>query len=677
MNRKLRGFNPWVLSAQFQLHPPNPRQSVQRYISRMHRLITFALAVALVAPRLSAQQRLQNYGQAIQAQHDRTQPVVRYVIRVDTTDLTGWSVELHLRNVPDTIRLALPVWAPGAYRVVDFARNIQSLTARVGDRVVPVTPDGASRWRIVAPSGGVASAGAPMSSTDVVVSYRLVYPSVAAAVNPNNRSFLRATGGLVDGPPTFVYLSAAKLAPLHVTFDIPAGWRVMTGLEPTADPRTFFAASYDVLIDSPSLVAPTPALRWWTTLIDGVPHRIGYWSQPGAPSFDTTTMVNTAVRMMQGAHDIMGRFPYREYMLMYIDGVGSALEHQNSTTIPAPSASMVRDASSRAAVTAHEFFHLWNIKRVRPVELGPFDYQQPVRSTGLWWSEGVTDFFAAEIQRRTGVVNDSSARAALAGLIRAYVENPAHTRISPERSSVTVWDRTSVNGGYSISYYLQGALLGELIELQMRSASAQRRGMDDVMRLLFDRHAGARGFTSADLERAINDACRCNLSPFYRSHVRAANEIDFDRYLGLMGMRAEIRRQQARDASGQPLPDLRIGATPYGGIGTAGGPFGGRPRLAVGDPGSAWGKAGLETGDEVISVNGKPVDAPDQLRPALAGVRVGDTVRVEYLRAGERRVARVAVGTYDAVSVSLVDAGSLTATQRAVREVWMRGPRRP
>ena len=371
-----------------------------------------------------------------------------------------------------------------------------------------------SSWRAVIQGG------------EAVVRYRVAFPSAKAARSPNNRSFLTESGGLIDGPATFVYLDDAKLVPTHVRFELPDGWAIATGLERTADSRTFVAPSYDILIDSPVLVGH---FQDWSFQVDRIPHRVAFWARPNAPRFDSTAFVNVLERIVTTSRDIMGPLPYRDYTFIYVDGPFGGLEHLNSTTIGVSTNDLAHDAGAHANTSAHEFFHLWNVKRVRPVALGPFDYQHPVRTTELWWSEGVTDYFASEILRRAGLQTEDQSRRLLADNIREYLDNPAHRRISAERSSWSVWDSAPENA--PISFYLQGALLGELLEAQIRRTTSNARGMDDVERLLYDRFAGARGFTKDDLLNTLNEVCGCDLRDFFARHVSGSEQIDFDRYL--------------------------------------------------------------------------------------------------------------------------------------------------
>ncbi len=612
------------------------------------------------APTARAQDPLSTYSDAFEAQVTRTQPVIRYTVSVDPEDLTAYRVEMRVRNAPSTLHLALPIWAPGAYRVPGFSRWLRDLAVRSGDREVSITPVDSSSWR------------ADIVGGEATVSYTVGWASPLVGSTPNNRSFLTATGGLVDGPATFLYMSGApahKLVPAHVTFDLPEGWRIATGLVPTADPQTFFAPSYDVLVDSPTLVG---ALRVWMFDVDGVPHRVAYWPRPSAAPFDTAAFVASAERVVRTARDIFGRLPYREYTFLYVDGAGGGLEHLNSTTIGARSEVLSLSPTSRLSVTAHEYVHTWNVKRARPVNLGPFDYQRIARSNNLWFSEGMTSFFSTEIQRR-GFWTEEQAKTSLAASIAEYLGNPARTRVSPARSSWTTWDPPSVNGGYSISYYLTGALIGEMLELKLRDATGTRRGMDDVMHRVFDRYAAARGFTDAQLEATIAGVCGCSMRTFFANYVVGTRPFDFDQYLALAGWKAVVDRRPATDSAGAVLADLRVRLSPLSGFGSSSSGGIARATFSISDPSSVWGRAGLVTGDAAVTVNGRPVATADELTRALAGAKIGDVVPVEYERAGARRTVQVALTGYDVVRVRIEELPTITPRQRAVRRVWMTG----
>jgi predicted metalloprotease with PDZ domain len=538
-----------------------------------------AAVLAAHAPALGAQQPSASYADAFEAPRRRTDPAALYTVRVDAADPTGYAVALVLRRPDDaaarpdawgdTLTLAFPRWAPGAYRLAEFGRYAQDVAATADGRPAAVTrrPDG--RW-LVDVRPGPAARTVPWRA--LRVEYRVRFPSAAAAATPNNRNFLRADGALLDGPLTYAYVVGQERLPAHVRLELPAGWRAVTGLEPTADPAVFFARSYDVLVDAPVLAGPAEALRVWRFAERGVPHRVAYWAPAaarGAPAFDTAAFVATARAATRAALGVMGEAPYRDYAFLFVDGAGGGLEHLNSTTIGARAASLARDPRAVAGVTAHEFWHLWNVKRLRPRELGPFDYQGVVRTPSLWWSEGTTDYFAAELLRRAGLRDSAAAVRDLASSLESYLDNPASARVSPERSSGTAWDPPAVNAGYSVSYYLQGKLLGELIELRLRSATGGRTGMDDVMRRLYDRFAGARGFAPTDVEAAVAATCADGAARtaehrggsrvrMGRAAVRPARARrgapDWAGALALAGWRLDTTRVAAADSAGAAAP---------------------------------------------------------------------------------------------------------------------------
>ncbi len=659
------------------------------------RLAAAALA-ALALPPAARAARAQSttpaqarpYTDAFEVHRARTDPQLDYTVRVDTGDLAGYRVTLVVRHPQlPAVRLAFARWAPGAYRMAEFGQYAEDLTASRDGRKITPTKQPDSTWRIVTTRDlpdDVSPDSArklPEDTTALVVSYRVTFPSPAAAAAPTDRSFLRRDGALLDGPLTYAFPTGAERLPARVHLDVPAGWQVVTGLVPTSEPRNFFAPSVDVLLDSPVLTGPPGSLRVGRFDVDGAPHRVAYWRSSAAVPFDTNRFQSTVATVVRAARRVMGELPYREYAFLFVDGAGGGLEHLNSTAIGVPAARLARDPAAAAAVTAHEFFHLWNVKRLRPRELGPFDYARAARTPSLWWSEGVTDYFAAELVRRAGLRDSAAAVRDFEVAVGEFLNNPASTRVSPERSSLTAWDQASANGGYNISYYLQGKLLGELLEIRLRSATGGRRGMDDLVRLLYDRFSGPVGFTPPDLERAASEVCGCNLTPFFAAYVHAARPIDWAPRLLAAGWQLDTTRDAAVDSLGRPRPDLRVSALPFGGIGSAGGAAGGRPRLAAPVLTGAWYQAGLRGGDLVVSVNDTPIGDAAAFARAIARARIGDTVAVSVLRpvpGADPESLQVAVGIagYDVLRVRLTDVDDPSERQQALRRVWLVGPER-
>ena len=611
----------------------------------------FATLVALLplAGRLLAQHPLRHPVDAVEVRYATSQPVVAYVLRVDSADRSGFDVEIRIRHAPDTVRLAMAAHPEYDDRYWRFVTNLR-VEGAAG--TATVSREDSSLWRVVAPGGAS------------VVRYRLQLPPQQGPVRSAWVPFLSSGGGLVGGPHSFMYILGATLAPSTVRLELPAGWQVATGLEPTVDPLVFFAPSVDALADSPILVG---RFRSWRFAVDGVPHRVVYWPLPDAPPFDTAALVGGLERLVQQAVALFGRAPYRDYTFQLQDGAVGSLEHRNSVSIGAPSAQLAQGLTDFFSEAAHEYFHTWNLMRIHPAEYGDVDYRTPPRSRGLWWAEGITMHYADLLRRRGGLpVPDSTRATHLAGLITRYLASPGNARFSPESVSVVSYGAApGALGDYSASTHLQGELLGTMLDFLVRDATAGRRSLDDVVRSTLERFSGEQGYTGRDLERTVADVCGCVVRDFFDRYVRAAGPIDFDRYLRLVGLRTNVTRSPALGRDSQPATDLRV----YGWVP----PGESSVRLLISNPASLWGRAGLHTGDRVATVNGAPLPDMTAFRTLFGGLRIGDTVRIEVARAGGPFRAMVIVTGYDRPTVRLEEVADATDSQRALRARWQAG----
>jgi predicted metalloprotease with PDZ domain len=610
-------------------------------VSRQRSAIS--LLALLWASTASAQQPLQTYADAFIQQHRRTDPQLSYTVTVRSGDHSAYFVELRIANAPNPARLVIPNWAPGAYRLMDSGQNIAAFTASTtaGD-TLPVTRDSDISW--IVDTKGAAS---------VVVRYSTGLRNAVQWQRPNNRWFLRATSGIIDGPRTFMYLDGWKLAPAYVTFRLPAGWRVATGLVATTDSATYWAPSYDVLIDSPALVGRFLDYRFNA---GGRPHR-AVVDLGGARAYAARAFVDMVRRVSETTIGIFGSAPYKDYTYIFVAGRGGGLEHLNSTTIGVTADVLARRPAGAEGVSAHEFFHTWNVKRIRPVELGPFDYERPVRTLNLWLSEGVTDYYTEVILARSGLNSITDFTRRMGDAIGNHRGNAARLVVSPERSSWTTWDSPEVNNSYTISYYLQGQLLGFLLDLAIRDSTDNAKSLDDVMRYLFDHYAGERGFTSDEVRAAIRTAAGPDFQDFWRRYVSGTTEIPWDDYLKAAGWSARFVEQAAVDARvGSITPAVQ----------------GGRWR-AVAIPGSAAAAAGLVTGDELVRINGRDIVDGSDVSAVVRGVSAGRAVTIHVIRGGQPVTIRFTAGTYLQMRAVLIDLPEQTDRMRRIRASLVTG----
>ena len=577
------------------------------------------------------------------------QTVISYTLRVDSTDLSGYAVEMRIRNAPDTLRLAMAVHPEYDDR---FYRYVEGLVVEARGRPAQVTRLDSTLWRAVAPGG------------EAVVRYRIHLPPGRIDRRQAWVPFLSPTGGLVGELHSFMYLVGAERVPARVTLELPQGWDAATGLELTSDPRMFSAPTADILMDSPVLVG---RLRTWRFAVGGVPHRVVYWPLSNAAPFDTAAFVGGVEKLVRQAVALFGRAPWREYSFLLQDGSFGALEHRNSVTVGAPSADLAANPAGYFGEIAHEFFHAWNIMRIRPAEYRGVDYRPQPPTAGLWFSEGLSMFYADLLQRRAGLPMGDSTRAAhLERLIGSYLAASGNSHFSAEAVSRVAYNaEPGALGDYDASTHLQGELIGAMLDLTIRSATNGRRSIDDVMRRMLERYSGERGFTGPDVERVVAETCGCPVKPFFDAHVRGASAIDFDRYLGLIGLRARVTPGPALGNDGKPIIDFRLRAWLPPGESSL--------RLLVAGPRRSRGRAGLHTGDRLTAMNGMPVATTADFRALLGRIRIGDTVRVEVGRAGGPFRADVVMTPRERPFVHIEELPGAGEPQRALRAAWLAG----
>jgi predicted metalloprotease with PDZ domain len=614
----------------------------------MKRHAWLLLGLGCLTTPAQSQNPLVHYTDAFAARFARSQPVVRYTLRIDSADLTGWTVDIRLRNLPDTFRLAMAAHPEYDDR---YYRYVTGLAVAGDHGSATITRVDSAVWQVVAPGGG---------ST---VRYRIQMPEPEPPPRAAWRPFLSPTGGLTGGPHAFMYVLGGELAPVHVKLELPSGWKVATGLEPTSDPAVYFAPSSAVLMESPIFAGQ---FHDWGFAVDGVPHRVVYWSSPEGTPFDSVTFVGGLEQLVRQAVALFGRAPYREYTFVYQDAAYGGLEHPNSVTLGAESRRLAENPHAALVESAHEFFHTWNLMRIRPEEYRDVTYLSQPPTRGLWFSEGLTIFYADLLRRRAGLpVGDSTRAARLESLLSRYLSSPGNALFSAESiSSVEYNAGPGSLGDYSASTHLVGEVLGNLLDIAVYQGTGGRRSMDDVMRLMLERHGGTRGFNGRDIERAVEEVCGCDVTPLFDAHVRhGGRPIDFDRYVRPLGWRTEVTWRPAV-WNGEPERDLRIWGWEPPGEGVV--------RLILNDPGSAWGRAGLHSHDQLVSVNQVPVHTWPEFRAILTRSRIGDTLAFEVQRNTGLFRTSVAVAGFQRPQVRLVDVQDVRPEQIRLRARWLR-----
>lgn len=576
---------------------------------------------------------------------------------------------------PGAHTLALPVWAPGAYVVQDFSRHVFDVRAvDAAGSALPVRKTAKNVWELT-------------GSDVVTVTYQVYAFQLADSGMHADR-----THAYWNGTNLFFIVDGVTDQPIDLTIRAPEGWYASTGLDPVGDaPLHFHAPTYDVLVDCPVEVGTH---RRYTFQVDGKRHELAIW---GSGNERPERLVEDLAKIVRAAADIFGELPYPHYTFilhivdllpgtdsMWLPGWGG-LEHRNSTTCGVVRTAFAPWSQYREVLYlfSHEFFHLWNVKRIHPDMLGPFDYQAEVYTHLLWAMEGFTDYYAYLILRRAGLYTVDEYLAAVADQIRQLETRPGRHWTSLAAASFDSWiaftDPTPDYDNRSVNYYLKGGLVGLLLDLAIRRRTQNRKSLDDVLRRLMDRYGrSGRGFPERVYQETVEEVVGGSMGEFFARYIEGVDELPWEEALAGAGLelvrrhrnpdrRASDKETAVRDEDGPPDP-------PYGWLGVEFRHEVERPHVrVVYDPGPAVGQ--LEPGDEVIAVDGLRVHTPaDVVTRIRADYAPGTPVVLQVFRRGRLETVSVPVAAAPPNVYKIRRRPAATAEQRAVFTSWLQAP---
>lgn len=513
----------------------------------------------------------------------------------------------HIRMRADGLRapledFQLPQWSTGYYGILNFSRYVSDFHASDGSgRSLIWDKTARNTWRVV-------SGNSPV----VLLEYD-VYADTRFSANNylgEDRAFLSPAG---------LFMHPAGVLDVPVTLQlVQSGWpHISTGLDPVkGESATFTAPNFDVLYDCPILIGTHEILRFD---VRGVPHYVAVEDVPASVS--RARMGADLKAIVTAATNIFGEVPYTHYTFLMMGRGGGGIEHSNSSANQFDGASLVTPAGYLRWLSfiAHEYFHNFNVKRIRPLALGPFDYDQENLTDLLWVSEGLSVYYQDVLLVRAGLMSRQQYLDKLAAAIGTFENAPGRNYQSATEASLNTWSSGSGVAGdrnTTISYYNNGAMLGAMLELNIRAASGNRHSLDDVMRALYRKYylEQKRGFTAAEFRAECEAAARAPLSEIF-DYASTSREVDYRRQFALAGLQLELTTAPAdggyiglhtstREVPPSELPPPAAGR---------GGGRGGAPvfRLIVTDaaPGSPADGAGLKAGDVILTADGAPASA--------------------------------------------------------------------
>jgi predicted metalloprotease with PDZ domain len=537
--------------------------------------------------------------------------------------------------------LQLPVWN-ALYQVRDFAQYVNWLRAKDhAGQPLPVRKLDKSRWQISGAEGGA------------VVEYQIyvdAFGPFGAQLSSHHAFFNLAQ--------LLMYPVDARDAPMFVRFiQVPEGWRIATPLRSSPDGR-FNAENYDRLVDSPVEIGTFQE----SDFDEGGGHyRMVVDAEPS--DYDKVAIEAMLHRIVKAAVGWMDDRPFDTYMFLYHfphGPAGGGMEHAYSTAIDVNADVLTRDLDVLASVTAHEFFHLWNVKRIRPQTLEPVDYTKEDYTRALWFSEGCTSTASDIIQLRGGLLDERRFEQQLASGVAELERRPAHLTQSAEDSSLDAW--LEGNAYYrrperSISYYNKGQLLGVMLDLAVREASHGQASLREVFQWMNQNYAKKGRFfpDSEGVLEAAEAVSHADLGWFFSKYVQGTEEIPWNDFFRSVGLRLVEGKTTIADAGFIASRD-----------------FDGPMIVAAVSSGSEAELAGLQAGDTILEINGS---SPGQeSSQAVSRLNPGDilTVKVHSRRGGERLV-RWKVGSREEITYELKDMESVTTEQRSRRAAWLKG----
>lgn len=577
-----------------------------------------------------------------------TSPAVHYTLRFPAPQTHYFEVEAQIPTQgADTLEVFMPVWAPGSYLVREFSRHVEHVRALdTGGRPLPVAKSAKNRWQIT-------SAG----TTSVHLHYRVYGNEMSVRTN-----FVDADLAMLSPPATFISPVLGLDRPYTVTIERPKAWRsAHTSLEKTA-PDTYRAPDFDTLIDSP-IVAGTPTVEGFT--IDGIEHALITFDAD--ERFDPARATRDLAKLVATHRTFWGRLPdYEHYLFLnMLVGRGGGLEHSSSTVIMGHRRiqQTPADYENWLRLVSHEFFHAWNVKRLRPETLGPFDYERENHTESLWIAEGITSYYDTLLARRAGLVKDALVLERLSKKIAALQAAPGRTVRSLALASYDAWiryyrpDENSANT--NISYYTKGSVVAFLLDAEIRQRTKGTKSLDHVMRAAWAK-LGAKGYTPEGFTAVINDVTGSDLTPWIAAAVDGTGELDYTTALKWWGLRFKPIETKP-DAPRPGWLGLKTSDEPRATI----------TQVRADGPAHL---AGLNVGDELLAIDNDRV--PPEWSDALKHTTPGQTAQILVSRRGSLRRIPVKFAAPPKAQWTLEVDPKASKAQSARFKAWMAGPGR-
>jgi predicted metalloprotease with PDZ domain len=602
-------------------------------------------------------------------------PLKSITYRLSMTRPTSHLFEVAIETeLPDELRskpvqFQMPKWSPGRYAVFDFAKNVQEFQA-FDSRCPPGTPCTRRIARTVTRVDDQTWSVDPAGSTTLMILYKVFANDLSGTFSQLDERHANYNGGSI-----FMYIVGHKPDPVKLSIEPPAGWKIVNGRMDRAGQTEWQFPNWDIMIDTPTEVAPDWTMD--TFDVGGKKYHVVVHSF-GAEGGKRPALVRDIEKIVRAEVAMWGPPEFSEYtFLMHFaadDHSGDGMEHLTSTQIIEPGALGEPGVyDDTLGTVAHEFFHVWNVKRLRPFELGPWDFTRPANTRGLWVAEGFTNYYGHLMLRRAGIWDDKKFLNREAQTIRGIESDPGSKLMSAEESSLSApflddaphAQLTNLDNT-SISYYPKGELVGMVMDLLVRGRTKGKSSLDEVMRRMYEEfyvksssgsyYLRGRGYHTEDLERVVAEIAGAEFHDYFKRHVRDVEVLPYDEAFGYVGLR--LVKTEAKEPYNAGLsiqfdtPDM--------------------PTIENVRNNSPAENAGLQKNDEILSLAGKKLTRDTWLK-TLARYKKGDSIPIVVKRDRRTIKGEIILGDAERFEYRIEEKADATDQQRALRAAWLSG----
>lgn len=571
---------------------------------------------------------------------------MEYTVSMDKPNTHLFQVTFHYSGITTSIvDCKMPVWTPGYYWITNFPKNVFNFSAQseTGEELEWQKID-KNTWRVQ-----------NNDNKAIVIKYS-IYAFTQSVADP----FLDAGRAFISPAGVFMYINEEKKNPITVKIKPYKDWKkISTGLDMVREKaNTYYAKNFDILYDSPILIGSQDIINFD---FNGKPHHI---AMEFSKEFDTARMALDFKKIVETSTSLMGDIPYKNYTFLIMGEGRGGLEHSNSMAVF--SNSRVYSPSNKEGYKrwlcfiAHEYYHLYNIKRIRPINLGPFDYNKENFTNMLWFSEGCTVYYEYIITNRAGILSRNDFFNEVEHGIKNYENIPGHLFQSATESSLDTWikffGRNENAQNTNISYYDKGFIICLLLDIKIRNTTNNQKSLDDVMRLLYNKYylKMKRGFKDEELKKECESIAGCSLDEIF-NYASSLNKIDYQKYFDYAGLTIDTTYSSVQDCWTGANTQQQGKSTIISSI----------------EWGSPAYNAGLSVQDTILSVDGKEIENKG-LREILKSYKNGDTIKFLIANRTQRVEIKVKLESKHERSFKITPKENPTEQQKALLNGWLK-----